>query len=1509
MLFSPNLCHTSIEKRGAEEVKKRFFSAITAFIMLISCMNITTASAGEYTTYNLVTFRGESLNANVSGTYASQANDFGDTPYTNSLKWTLRGYIEYRPETQVDWTAYEDIVIRLHSSVAQKFNLVFSGPATWVSGQYTRVLTEVTSGWQDVTIPVSTISAALGYSTDGKSIGFIRFDHNGWGNNAYVSGSTVHIDSISLRKTGFKILTTQPEDAYEGADASAGFQYKVNFNNALDESEDYSAYINIADSAGNPVEKTKYTVAPSAKTLTLTFNEDLLYETQYRVKLAAALPDEEGNTLGEEAVFTFTTCDEPLRISDDGTVFSASSSEDMANIIANGAAEETQNTFIFSTAAKIEYRAGVEKTTVIAYKNGDISGYTHVNYLIYNPQACDEQINLLMYSKNGAYYHRAPATDWEGWKVLSLPIPASNTADPTKMVRFSINFDGWGHERSEDGYLLLGKMWFSDYRIGAISLTETEYENEEDYVSADLGGDNKYSFTYDRELEAVIDSVEVSCLSSGEYVPYTDFTTETDGNKMNIVFLSDLEVGKTYKISVPEECVLAKDFGLNDEAAEMSFTVEERAPYFRLISASPENDETVMASEDFSVTLTFNKAPDRLHDPETYISIYKDDEKQFGLFEATFDGNSVILHFVSAPEAGKTYSIKISQDYCDIYGNKISGDTVTKFHTSEEILDDTHVIFSAGNTDNLQEIVSLSGSSTVNTTNANLNSSNLKLSYSAGKDISLFILKDNVKSAIGMEYANFWIYSPESSDEYMNIVFYTNRSSNMYTIYKLKTDWEGWQLVSVPLSSISSPAKLDSVAINFGGWGTTLSKNRYVLLDEAWLSEAAPQPPALVLASVPDGYASVQAVGASITYEFSGELNAAKGALVTVTNKLSGGTFTDYTKEINGNKVTLNFGTLDENTEYRVEINGLCSKTGMTQTVSSVHSFATSGNNIYVSSINFDSSDLSENGVLTVNYEIVNSSTIAENVICVLNLYDENNVLVSGREYGISCEGIDSETVPLSIDINGDAIRAMAYVKNSAGEILSDKFTTLKGGIVSNNDQSIIAGSQTSLTLDKPNVDINSLSISGTVRGAGNTILLTIAPTSGTAVCTIPLSANTNGTFSYSCLMPSSAPSGKYNVTAVGRGMRAEASFYYISDSDRAEFLRLANGNDTNSASRWIVNHAKALGMDSCSETKATDLATVLLEHEPYETYREAINNLSAISDVLSGLNSCTWAAMGTYLEQFHITALGKDNADYNYFSNLNEKNQNTILINVAKSMPVQTIAEFRKKFAAAVAEYKRTVVTITPDSNGGGSTGPVKQSVTVTPTTSPMTAQNEIFDDLENYPWAKECVEALYNQGIISKADDKKFRPGDNITREEFVKLIICAFYDNLSADEHEFSDADRNAWYSTYLWTAYAEGIAMGYEDGRFGIGENITREDMVTMVCRAISKLGKMPNSKDVSGALNYSDTDSISDYALEYVKIMSEYGIVNGMGDRSFAPKASANRAQAAKVIYQLLELTK
>ena len=144
-------------------------------------------------------------------------------------------------------------------------------------------------------------------------------------------------------------------------------------------------------------------------------------------------------------------------------------------------------------------------------------------------------------------------------------------------------------------------------------------------------------------------------------------------------------------------------------------------------------------------------------------------------------------------------------------------------------------------------------------------------------------------------------------------------------------------------------------------------------------------------------------------------------------------------------------------------------------------------------------------------------------------------------------------------------------------------------------------------------------------------------------------------------------------------------------------------------------------------------------------------------------------------------------------------------------------------------------------------------------------------------------------------------FEPNEKILREEFVKILSEAFIKTDSDEELNFDDADKNAWYYKFLKKAVKGGIVTGQSEHHFGIGENITREDMAVMLYRAAYS--------DVDGdikELEFTDNENISDYAKKAVVVLVSKGIINGMPDGSFAPKANATRAEAAKMVYEVLK---
>jgi len=175
-------------------------------------------------------------------------------------------------------------------------------------------------------------------------------------------------------------------------------------------------------------------------------------------------------------------------------------------------------------------------------------------------------------------------------------------------------------------------------------------------------------------------------------------------------------------------------------------------------------------------------------------------------------------------------------------------------------------------------------------------------------------------------------------------------------------------------------------------------------------------------------------------------------------------------------------------------------------------------------------------------------------------------------------------------------------------------------------------------------------------------------------------------------------------------------------------------------------------------------------------------------------------------------------------------------------------------------------------------------------------------FTDLANVLWAQKSIESLLAKNIISQSEDKCFYPDRNVTREEYVKMLVMALdiYDAEAAAS--FGDVDAGAWYAPYIASAEKAGLVTGDEQGKFGIGASISRQDMAVMTYRALLQ----KNAELSQGNEVFSDDADIAEYAKKAVYALKESGILNGTGDNQFTPAGTATRAMAAKVIDGMLE---
>ena len=194
-----------------------------------------------------------------------------------------------------------------------------------------------------------------------------------------------------------------------------------------------------------------------------------------------------------------------------------------------------------------------------------------------------------------------------------------------------------------------------------------------------------------------------------------------------------------------------------------------------------------------------------------------------------------------------------------------------------------------------------------------------------------------------------------------------------------------------------------------------------------------------------------------------------------------------------------------------------------------------------------------------------------------------------------------------------------------------------------------------------------------------------------------------------------------------------------------------------------------------------------------------------------------------------------------------------------------------------------------------GGITGGIP-SATVNPNVS-----DGKFSDLASVRWAEDAINEMAKAEIVSGDGTGKFRPNDTMKREEFVKMLVLAVGKYDETAECSFADTDKNAWYYRYIASAYNSGIIYGVSDDEFGIGSELTRQDMAVICLRAAELSGELSK---VRAGKEFADGSLISEYARESVQKLYMSGDISGTDENNFSPLDKATRAQGALIIYNL-----
>ncbi|MDR1136461.1 MAG: S-layer homology domain-containing protein [Clostridiales Family XIII bacterium] len=210
--------------------------------------------------------------------------------------------------------------------------------------------------------------------------------------------------------------------------------------------------------------------------------------------------------------------------------------------------------------------------------------------------------------------------------------------------------------------------------------------------------------------------------------------------------------------------------------------------------------------------------------------------------------------------------------------------------------------------------------------------------------------------------------------------------------------------------------------------------------------------------------------------------------------------------------------------------------------------------------------------------------------------------------------------------------------------------------------------------------------------------------------------------------------------------------------------------------------------------------------------------------------------------------------------------------------------------------------------SSGSGSSSPSNGNSTSQPpaATTPISSNADTspagntsgslpFTDVSSEDWYYSAIAFVLEHGITNGVTDTLYGPLRNVTRAQFITML-CRAYNIEARTGDNFRDAD-NTWYTGYLAAAKQLGISNGIGDNYFAPENEITREEMVGLLYNYAKSTGAAAGA---GAALTYSDSLSVSAWAVEAVMFATSQNWVSGKVGNIFDPQGRATRGELAQI---------
>ena len=224
---------------------------------------------------------------------------------------------------------------------------------------------------------------------------------------------------------------------------------------------------------------------------------------------------------------------------------------------------------------------------------------------------------------------------------------------------------------------------------------------------------------------------------------------------------------------------------------------------------------------------------------------------------------------------------------------------------------------------------------------------------------------------------------------------------------------------------------------------------------------------------------------------------------------------------------------------------------------------------------------------------------------------------------------------------------------------------------------------------------------------------------------------------------------------------------------------------------------------------------------------------------------------------------------------------------------------------AVTVTDRFGDAVQVTENADGTYTFTMPNGQVTITATFLETEAPvGEPFLDVNEGDWFYDAVAYAYENGLMDGVGGNRFAPNSATTRAQLVTILYRLEGQPAVSGDLPFTDVEAGTWYTNAVGWAAQNGIVNGIGDDTFAPGNDLTREQLVTILYRyAESKGYDVSASADLAG---YPDGEEIQAYAREAMAWAVAENIIQGMEDDTLKPAGNASRAQIATILMRFCE---